>query len=200
MKDSFRRGATAAIAVAIAAASLAAQPATQRSIPQTYAITNARIVPVSSPVIEKGTIVIRDGLISAVGANVSAPGDARIHRRVPGLTVYPGLIDSYTALGLGESAGGGAAKRAADAEGARLRQLARLLRRALRRCRTIRRGLQPGEQRRRTAQGRSRRIFTAYPQSVGITTARFTAPPTGIYIGQSALINLGAAVMRLRWS
>ena len=49
----------------------------QRSALDTYAITNARIVPVSGPVIERGTVVVRNGLIAAVGANVSAPPDAR---------------------------------------------------------------------------------------------------------------------------
>src|SRR5262245_24954470 len=85
----------------------------QRSGVDTYAITNARIVPVSGATIEKGTVVIRDGLIAAVGASVNAPADARIIDG-NGLTVYPGLIDSYTNLGLPEaapspSAGGGQA-------------------------------------------------------------------------------------------
>src|SRR6185312_7031669 len=74
----------------------------QRSAIDTYAITNARIVTVSGPVIERGTVVIRNGLIAAVGANVSAPPDARIIDGT-GLTVYPGLIDSYTSLGLPEA-------------------------------------------------------------------------------------------------
>ena len=45
----------------------------QRSAIDTYAITNARIFTVSGSVIERGTIVIRNGLIAAVGANVGAP-------------------------------------------------------------------------------------------------------------------------------
>src|SRR6185312_2186157 len=75
----------------------------QRSAIDTYAITNARIVTVSGPVIERGTVVIRNGLIAAAGANVSAPPDARVIDGA-GLTVYPGLIDSYTDLGLPEAA------------------------------------------------------------------------------------------------
>ncbi len=50
----------------------------QRSAIDTYAITNARIVTVSGPVIERGTVVIRNGLIAAAGANVTAPPDARV--------------------------------------------------------------------------------------------------------------------------
>src|SRR6186997_2433203 len=75
----------------------------QRSAIDTYAITNARIVTVSGPVIERGTVVIRNGLIAAVGANVNAPPDARVIDGT-GLTVYPGLIDSYTNLALPEAA------------------------------------------------------------------------------------------------
>src|SRR6185295_17933676 len=77
----------------------------QRSAVDTYAITNARIVTVSGPVIDRGTVVIRNGLIAAAGANVSAPPDARVIDGT-GLTVYPGLIDSYTNLALPEAAPG----------------------------------------------------------------------------------------------
>src|SRR5215213_6217017 len=75
----------------------------QRSAIDTYAITNARIVTISGPVIERGTVVIRNGLIVAAGANVSAPPDARVIDGA-GLTVYPGLIDSYTNLALPDAA------------------------------------------------------------------------------------------------
>src|SRR5215467_5695427 len=74
----------------------------QRSAIDTYAITNARIVTVSGPVIDHGTVVVRNGLIAAAGANVNAPPDARVIDG-NGLTVYPGLIDSYTNLALPEA-------------------------------------------------------------------------------------------------
>lgn len=66
---------------------------------QSFAVTNARIVTVSGENIEKGTIVIRDGLIEAVGANAKVPADARVFDG-SGLTVYPGFIDSLTSVGL----------------------------------------------------------------------------------------------------
>jgi imidazolonepropionase-like amidohydrolase len=66
-----------------------------------YAIKNARIVTVSGPVIEAGTVVVRDGKIEAVGANAAAPAGAQ-ELDARGLTVYPGLIDLGTALGLVE--------------------------------------------------------------------------------------------------
>ena len=110
MVASLRRMAWTATAAVLAAVPLRAQLASSRSVPATYAITNARLVPVSSPVIEKGTIVVRDGLIAAIGANVAVPGDARVIDGT-GLTVYPGLIDSYGSLGVAGApapgAGGG---------------------------------------------------------------------------------------------
>lgn len=67
--------------------------------PGTFAIVGARVVPVTGPMIENGTVVIRDGKIAAVGANVSVPSGAeRIDGK--GLSVYPGMIDSATGLGL----------------------------------------------------------------------------------------------------
>ena len=69
--------------------------------PETYAIRNVRIVPVTGAVIENGTVVISSGKIAAVGANVSVPSNARIINAA-GLSIYPGMIDSGTALGLTE--------------------------------------------------------------------------------------------------
>jgi len=66
----------------------------RENTPQVHALVNARIVQAPGRVIEKGTIVLRDGLISAVGVNVSPPPDARIWDGA-GLTIYPGLIESY---------------------------------------------------------------------------------------------------------
>jgi imidazolonepropionase-like amidohydrolase len=65
----------------------------------TYAITNAQIVTVSGATISRGTVVIRDGLIEAVGSDADVPADARIFDG-QGLTVYPGFIDANTNLGI----------------------------------------------------------------------------------------------------
>ena len=86
------------------------------SPPSAYAITNARIVPVAGPTIERGTIVVRNGVIAAVGANVQAPADARVIDGT-GLTVYPGVIDANSSLGL--ATGGGAAAVADAGRGGR---------------------------------------------------------------------------------
>lgn len=66
-----------------------------------FAIRNARIVTVSGPDIENGTVVIRDGKIEAVGTTVNVPAGAQtIDAR--GLSVYPGMIDAGTNMGLVE--------------------------------------------------------------------------------------------------
>ena len=70
-----------------------------------YAIRNARIVTVSGPVIENGTIVIRDGKIEAVGTSVTVPPGSR-EIDASGLTVYPGMIDLSTSIGLVEIGSG----------------------------------------------------------------------------------------------
>lgn len=66
-----------------------------------YAIRNAKIVTVTGATIDKGTVVIRDGKIAEVGANISVPSNAKVIDAT-GLAVYPGLIDSNTILGLSE--------------------------------------------------------------------------------------------------
>jgi imidazolonepropionase-like amidohydrolase len=67
----------------------------------TYAITNARIVPVSGATIERGTLVISGGKIAAVGASVSVPQGAQVIDGT-GLSVYPGMMDAGTSMGLSE--------------------------------------------------------------------------------------------------
>jgi len=67
----------------------------------TVAIRGGRIVTVSGPVIEMGTVVISGGTITAVGPSVEIPGGATVIDAT-GQTVYPGLIDGLTTLGLVE--------------------------------------------------------------------------------------------------
>lgn len=156
----------------------------QRSGIDTYAITNARIVTISGPVIERGTVVIRNGLIAAAGANVTAPSDARVIEGA-GLTVYPGLIDAYTNLALPEAApspspggGGGGAfffpqqQQRPAVSGPNSTQPA---------------GLQPEVMVEDVIRPGGNEIESW--RSVGVTTA-LTSPRSGIWMGQSALINL----------
>ncbi|MGQ0813552.1 MAG: amidohydrolase family protein [Gemmatimonadota bacterium] len=74
---------------------------------QTVAITNARVHTVAGPVIEGGTVLIRDGKIAAVGAAVAVPAGARVIDAT-GKVVTPGFLDSSTSLGTVEISGGAA--------------------------------------------------------------------------------------------
>ena len=106
----------ASVATPLSAGSLTAQS-------DTWALTNARIQTVTRGVIEKGTIVIRKGLIEAVGPSVPVPADARV-LDLAGKTVTPGLLDLTSSLGLtapatpaGGGGGGGGGGGAAPAPG-----------------------------------------------------------------------------------
>ena len=75
--------------------------ATSTAGAQTIAITGGKIYPVSSEPIENGTVLIRDGKIVAVGANVTIPSGAQ-RIDAAGKWVTPGLINAGTQLGLVE--------------------------------------------------------------------------------------------------
>jgi Amidohydrolase family len=96
------------LALVLAASWAAATPARgeEPHRPKSFAIQGARLVPVSGPVIEGGTIVLEDGLITAIGGDVPIPPGAWVIEG-QGLTVYPGLIDAMSSVGLPESASGG---------------------------------------------------------------------------------------------
>lgn len=80
-------------------AQTAPQEGIRSNTPRVHALINARIVQAPGRVIERGTVVLRDGHIEAVGANVKVPSDARVWD-YKGLSVYAGLIESYSQLGL----------------------------------------------------------------------------------------------------
>ena len=70
---------------------------------QTIAITGGKVYPVSGPVIENGTVIIINGKISAVGANVPIPAGAQ-RIDATGKIVTPGFVNSSTQLGVQEIA------------------------------------------------------------------------------------------------
>ena len=93
-------GATIVARRALGAALLAAALASAAGA-QTIAITGGKVFPVSGPPIDHGTVLIRDGRIAAVGANVAIPADAQ-RVDATGKWVTPGLINPATELGLVE--------------------------------------------------------------------------------------------------
>jgi imidazolonepropionase-like amidohydrolase len=70
---------------------------------QPVVLKGGKLLTVSHGVIENGVLVMEGGKISALGAgpSVKLPKNAKIID-VTGMTVYPGLIDSETSLGLTE--------------------------------------------------------------------------------------------------
>ena len=106
-KTLFMALASLSLSLLFTAASVAQQignPTTQQGVtfPRgVYAIRNARVITVSGPTIENGTVVIRDGKIEAVGPNVTVPGGTHVID-AQGLWVYPGMFDAGTSLGLVE--------------------------------------------------------------------------------------------------
>ena len=66
-------------------------------------LKGGKLLTITRGVIENGALVMQGGKIAAVGAagSVSVPGGAQVID-VSGMTIYPGLIDSETQLGLTE--------------------------------------------------------------------------------------------------
>ncbi|HLG15450.1 MAG TPA: amidohydrolase family protein [Blastocatellia bacterium] len=173
------RAAVVGMILAVAALmTLSRAPVAYVAATDAYAIKDAQIVTGTGRTIAKGTIVIRDGLITEVGETARIPADARVIDGT-GLTVYPGLIDGYTNLGLpapsqpaptGPGGGGGrqaaaagAAQQPDQALGDPSASAADLVR--------------PG----------GSNIEDA--RTAGVTSA-LSSPRQGILAGQSALINL----------
>ena len=68
---------------------------------ETVAITGGTIYPVSGPKITNATIVLSDGVITAIGANVAIPASAR-RIDATGKWITPGLVSPVTSLGVVE--------------------------------------------------------------------------------------------------
>jgi imidazolonepropionase-like amidohydrolase len=115
------RPASLVLALATLAGPAAAQTDIER--PRDYALTNARIVTAPGRVIEQGTVIVRDGRITAVGANAQVPAGV-ITIDLSGRTIYPGLIDAASSVGVPRvvpeggfgRGGGGGGRGAAPAE------------------------------------------------------------------------------------
>ncbi len=176
-----RACATLAVLAAAALMALTHAPVARLDAPGAFAIKDAQIVTGAGKTIAKGTVVFRNGLITDVGESVRIPADARVIDGA-GMTVYPGLIDGYTSLGLAAPAqaqapagGGGGGRQAAVAAAAA--------------------GAQPSPEARlgdpSLAAADQVKPGTSFedPRSVGVTSA-LSSPRQGIFAGQSALINL----------
>lgn len=154
----------------------------------TYAIRGAKIVTVSGDTIPNGTVLIRDGVIQAVGATVTVPADAIVTDGT-GLTVYPGFIDMASsapleatapaAPGGGRAGGGGGRGGGGGDEGTfTSREDAERAKRAA----ILRPDYQAAQNLIESGEG-----LSAMAQA-GITSV-LAVPSQGIFKGQSALVN-----------
>lgn len=154
----------------------------------TYAIRGGRVFTAAGAPVENGTVVIRNGVIESVGANVTVPADA-IVIDAAGHNVYPGLIDMGNSAPIAAEAGaagraggapgaGGGRGGAGGGEFATYEESERAKRAAL---------LQPDF----NAAERLQPTSAAQVQlaSAGITTV-LAIPDGGIFRGQSALVNV----------
>lgn len=94
-------------------------------MPTTVAITGGRVVPVEGEPVEGGTVLIVDGRIAAVGADVDVPDDAEVVDAT-GSWVLPGFVEAHAHLGVHEEAEGWAGQdtnEMTDPNGARMRAL-----------------------------------------------------------------------------
>jgi imidazolonepropionase-like amidohydrolase len=150
--------------------------------PPYFAIKGAKIITVSGKVIENGTVVMANGLITAVGTDAKIPPEAWVIDG-KGLTVYPGLIDAFTDVGLpaapaGPPGGGGpGAGGPPSAQQQQRPSMGPEDRPSTTPWRAAADELQPNE--RRIEQWRS----------AGFTTV-LSAPKTGIFPGQGAVVDL----------
>jgi len=84
------------------AATPAAHPSTPAASNETIAVKGGKLLTITHGVIENGVVVMHNGRITAVGGPGTAiPSGAKVIDAT-GMTVYPGLIDSETHLGLTE--------------------------------------------------------------------------------------------------
>jgi imidazolonepropionase-like amidohydrolase len=178
-------------AVALTFALLVIAPAARTDEPPVFAITNARVIPVAGAPIEKGIVVLRNGIIEAVGTNVTIPADARIIDAT-GLTVYPGLIDALSDIGLEEPQPQAAVSPRAAGPPAATPQAQQP---ASAQSPDERQGLTPYRQAADLVSPANRKIESA--RNAGITTT-LVAPRRGYFPGQSSLLNLsGSSVGRM---
>jgi len=82
--------------------------------PDVYAIRGARVITGRGPILERATVIVRDGLIADVGSQPSLPPEAWVIE-AEGLTVYPGLMDALSSVGLPEPPATGTGQRRAEA-------------------------------------------------------------------------------------
>ncbi|MFC2075535.1 amidohydrolase family protein [candidate division KSB1 bacterium] len=153
--------------VSIAPAQTAPVLGLHQNTPNVVAFTNAFITISPETVLEDAVLVVRDGIIEAVGVDIAIPLDAVV-RDVDGLNIYPGFIDLYTHYGVSDSAAGTAGGKRTSAGPVHWNQAVHPERRAVDRFRPDKKA-------------------AAAMRKAGFTTA-LTSLPDGYFRGSAALV------------
>jgi hypothetical protein len=171
---------TALVLAAAAQAQVRSEPpqGLREATPRWHALTGARLVLAPGQVVDNGTLVMRDGVIVAAGANVAVPAGARVWP-LAGRTVYAGFVDMASSVGVAKpesgSAGTSGGPSAASGNRAASPQS------------PAQRWVHPEFSQAKALDVREDDIKAL--RSLGFTTA-LSAPTSGIFRGQSALLSL----------
>ncbi len=170
----------AAAALLVLALPLAPALAQAPEPPPFFAIQDARVVVAPGNVLEKATVLVADGLIEAVGTDLDIPADAWVIDG-EGKTVYAGMINALTDLGMPQpQQGGGRGGGNPFAAGANQPQI---------------RGPEdrPATTTWKTAADELKVDEEKFANWRGAGfTAVVSSPKEGLFAGQAALINLGS--------
>jgi imidazolonepropionase-like amidohydrolase len=160
-----------------------------------HALTNARVVTAPGQVLDRATIIIRDGVIQAVGSEIAVPADARVWE-MAGRTIYSGFIESDSTLFLPAAwRSAAAARRAGEDDDAQQTTPSAGAATATPSTAEVPAGAKAWNPR-VTPERRASRALTADPRGadalrkLGFTVAH-TVPARGSFRGQSAAVSLG---------
>ena len=160
--------------------------------PRAHALVGGRIIVAPGQVIERGTLVLRDGVVEAVGADVATPADARVWD-VAGRTLYAGFIESHSTIFLPEE-WKAAARPTGDAPAATPPAAPAVRPDSAKGTHAWSPRVTPE---RSAAQGLVSDAKSAEKlRALGFTAANI-APARGIFRGRSALVSLGASNFNL---
>jgi hypothetical protein len=93
------RSFTLLIATTVSVLAFAQDDQALAPVTRTYAITNVNIIQAPGRKVDMGTVVIKDGIIKAVGKNIAVPPEA-IVIKADSMYVYPGFIDGLSRVGV----------------------------------------------------------------------------------------------------
>lgn len=102
MPTSFRRARSGSLCFAFAVALILLTPEMRVDAADTIALRGGKIITLAGNPIENGIVLVRDGKIEAVGADIAIPIDARV-LDTTGKVIMPGFVEAHTSEGMGQA-------------------------------------------------------------------------------------------------